>query len=85
MQDDVVRADYLGLQFPQVAMVFQDILVATNKQKSFCATYEVVVGGMLRDMARASLGQPCQSNEVACEHALRHCEAIERVQAFVCL
>lgn len=75
MQDDVVRADYLGLQFPQVAMAFQDTLVVTNKQKFFCATYEVVVGGMLRDMARASPGQPCESDHVACEHALRHCEA----------
>ena len=38
MQDDVVRADYLGLQFPQVAMAFQDTVVVTNRQKYFCAT-----------------------------------------------
>jgi hypothetical protein len=52
MQDDVVRAYYLGLQFPQQAMAFEDILVIANKQKLICKTYEAVFSATSREVTR---------------------------------
>ena len=55
MQDDVVRAYYLGLQFPQQAMAFEDILVIANKQKLICKTYEPVFSATSREVTSPAM------------------------------